>query len=129
VGYTNLKDVKYAVARREVFQGNNVFGSWQNLEDEALYVVFSYGEHWPLAAYIPRLSLWFRNDEKNSVTTGRHRSSLGLTHYVPVDLAGMRFVTRTLLRDDKMDNEIGSDLRAAAAAARLLGKVNKARGE
>ena len=37
-----------------------------------LYVVYSYGEHWPL--YVYDGFDWYENEEKASVTTSRHSS-------------------------------------------------------
>ena len=39
-----------------------------------LYVVYSYGPHWPLFIYCPETEQWFENEDKYSMTTSHHRS-------------------------------------------------------
>jgi len=51
------------------FQGSNVFGRW---ESRACYVVYSYGEHFPMYAKIR--GAWYANKDKYSVSTSRHQS-------------------------------------------------------
>lgn len=46
-----------------------LFGRW---ETPSLYVVYSYGEHWPLFAWDN--GTWYENDDRYSVTTTRHRT-------------------------------------------------------
>jgi len=40
-----------------------------------LYVVYSYGEHWPLAVWTQEMG-WWVNDDKVSQTTTRHRADV-----------------------------------------------------
>lgn len=40
--------------------------------ERGLYVVYSYGEHWPLFIYDG--AQWLENKERASVTTSKHRS-------------------------------------------------------
>jgi len=47
-----------------------LFGDWQG----KLFVVWSYGSHWPLFIYHPDTDKWFENSTKSSVTTSRHRT-------------------------------------------------------
>ena len=58
------------VQARIPFEGNNTFGEW--ISDA--YAVFSYGQHWPLFAFVD--GTWFENQEKCSLTTSKHRSQL-----------------------------------------------------
>lgn len=48
-----------------------LFGRW---ETPQLYVVYSYGTHWPLFAYDTTLNLWYENEDRCSRTTSKHRS-------------------------------------------------------
>jgi hypothetical protein len=67
------------VQERTPFQNSNgqLFGQWENLDGRentsALYVVYSYGQHWPLFAYDNDRGLWFENSDKFSRTTSKHR--------------------------------------------------------
>lgn len=67
------RDVRGAVQNRQEFKNTNgtLFGRW---ETRFLYVVYSYGEHFPLflndCSYGE--SAWAVNTDKYSVTTSRH---------------------------------------------------------
>lgn len=39
-----------------------------------LYIVYSYGPHWPLYIYCPETDQWFENEDRASVTTSHHRT-------------------------------------------------------
>jgi hypothetical protein len=56
------------------FKNSNgqLYGHWTSPH---LYVVFSYGEHWPLFIYSPETNCWYGNEDKTSRTTTRHYSS------------------------------------------------------
>lgn len=56
------------VRRKQAFQGSNLYAERRG----GTYVVFSYGEHFPL--FIHRSGEWFENADRYSVTTARHRS-------------------------------------------------------
>jgi hypothetical protein len=62
------------VQRRESFEGSNLYSRvYTNLNpDENWYVVYSYGEHWPL--FIHANGCWFENEDSYSQSTKRHRS-------------------------------------------------------
>jgi hypothetical protein len=54
----------------------------RRIEDAGIYVVYSYGEHWPLWAYDWRANQWYENVDKwgeynrgNGNTTSRHKSN------------------------------------------------------
>ena len=69
------RDVRGAVQNRQEFKNTNgtLFGRW---ETRFLYVVYSYGEHFPLflndCSYGE--SAWAVNTDKYSVTTSKHFS-------------------------------------------------------
>lgn len=46
-----------------------LFGRW---ETPSLYVVYSYGQHWPL--FVWDGTEWYENEDKCSRTTSKHRS-------------------------------------------------------
>lgn len=54
---------------------NQLFARW---ETPLLYVVYSYGDHWPLFAWDG--FEWYENEDKVSPTTSKHRSQ---THPLP----------------------------------------------
>lgn len=59
------------------FIGSNMYATWFNSWDDdehGLYVVFSYGEHFPMYAYDSKTNLWVANNEKYSRSTTRHQS-------------------------------------------------------
>ena len=66
-------DVRRAVQERVEFKNNNgtLFGKWVT---PFLYVVYSYGEHWPLFMWEGNFTggAWAYNTDKYSVTTSRH---------------------------------------------------------
>jgi hypothetical protein len=54
------------------FEGSNLFATAHL--DKNLYVVYSYGTHWPLFIWSEDAQAWFENEERHSVTTSKHRS-------------------------------------------------------
>lgn len=68
------------VQRKEPFQNSNgqLYADWRGLDGlenpNARYVVYSYGRHWPLFVYVPRVNTWFENKEKFGPTTSKHRT-------------------------------------------------------
>jgi hypothetical protein len=72
-----------ATARKYVqallpFRGNNTFGEWRLLFDAgaSLYVVCSYGPHWPLFIYDPSTQRWYENKSKYGRATSKHHTQL-----------------------------------------------------
>ena len=64
------KTARQFVQVRAPFTGNNTFAELRN----GIYVVFSYGDHFPLFAFVN--GEWFENEDKYSVSTSKHRSQL-----------------------------------------------------
>ena len=58
------------VINRCEFTGSNLFGEIRG----GMYVVYSYGEHWPLWVYDNDVRGWFGNSDKYSRSTTRHAS-------------------------------------------------------
>ena len=75
----NFKAREYVQNHRE-FNASNLYARWVKPYDvfgtapEEVYVVFSYGAHFPLYAYMPSIDRWFANSDKYSRTTSRHAS-------------------------------------------------------
>lgn len=67
---TNRGSRKY-VATLVPFRNSNgqLFARWVSPQ---LYVVFSYGEHWPLFLWSADTRRWYANEDKASSTTSRH---------------------------------------------------------
>ena len=69
------REARRHVQNHRSFRGNNLYANWVVVShDEYLYVVYSYGEHWPLFIYHEPTDTWFENLERHSVTTSKHRS-------------------------------------------------------
>lgn len=65
-------DVRDYVNRRERFiTGNKTMYS---VIKNDMYIVYSYGEHWPMYVYDAIGREWFSNKDKSSRTTGKHTS-------------------------------------------------------
>lgn len=81
------KEIRAKVEIMEEFDNKNSSCYGRRLEKAGLYVVYSYGEHWPLFVYDWRVNQWYENTDKYSATvkysntTSRHAS-----HSRPYDL-------------------------------------------
>ena len=72
------------VQRKEHFDGAHVFARWQTKDSDnergrskqTLYVVYSYGHHFPMFVYDADSNVWVENCDRYSNTTSRHRSQL-----------------------------------------------------
>lgn len=63
----------------EAFQGSNMFGKWLEKGNgrevtDKLYVVYSYGSHFPMYIYDDQENKWIGNKDKYSRSTTRHQS-------------------------------------------------------
>ena len=65
-------ELRGPIKRREMFQTNS--GSVFPQIEGGLYVVYSYGTHFPMWVYDGHLNLWFGNSDKYSRTTSKHQS-------------------------------------------------------
>lgn len=70
--YITNSDAASYVDCQEPFQTNNktLFAR----KRDGLYVVYSYGEHFPLYVYDFVSGVWFGNGDRYSVTTTRHKT-------------------------------------------------------
>ena len=66
------RDVRQFVQRLHPFEGNNLFAQYRPEGNGVRYIVYSYGDHWPL--FIHAGDTWFENEDKHSVTTSKHRT-------------------------------------------------------
>ena len=81
----NNCDARQYVARKTPFKANNSAG----LHRDNLYVVYSYGPHWPLLVFDKAAGVWIENSERyQGQTTRRHAQQVrqpGVTHFFPTD--------------------------------------------
>lgn len=66
------KAARSMVEQRRPFEGSNLFARYESNDTEQWYVVYSYGEHYPM--FIHAEGCWFENEDKYSPTTSKHRS-------------------------------------------------------
>ena len=72
------KDASESVNNRHAFQGSNIFA--ENIRhhtcgcNEDLYVVYSYGHHFPMYVFDYTTREWYANSDKYSPTTSKHQS-------------------------------------------------------
>ena len=77
------------VIDREEFKTNN--GTLYGVHIDNKYVVFSYGQHFPLFIYVD--GRWFENSDKYSVTTSKHHSyAHPRAETTELNTAGMRLL-------------------------------------
>jgi hypothetical protein len=65
------------VNNRLPFKGSNLYAEWVfpvNEEEAPLYVVYSFGDHWPLYIFEPVQNTWIENASTYGNTTSKHRS-------------------------------------------------------
>jgi hypothetical protein len=76
--YSSNKLADKYVTNREPFKGSNTWGEWifNPNQGDGLYVVFSYGYHFPMYIWDELLGLWFANEDKYSRSTTRQQSQL-----------------------------------------------------
>jgi len=66
------KDARTYVDNRAEFTGSHTMARWQG----PVYVVYSYGTHFPMYVYDSLMHVWFGNYDKYSVSTSKHQSQL-----------------------------------------------------
>jgi len=81
---SNNKAIEY-IKKLEVFQGNNTYAEWLSHgsgddsghhESKKIYVIYSYGHHFPIYIYDAKEQKWIGNKDKYSPSTTRHQSLL-----------------------------------------------------
>lgn len=68
----NNRDMWREVSNCNTFENNNET-AWGQMEGN-LYVVYSYGSHFPMYIFDYKTYQWYGNDDKYSSTTSRHQS-------------------------------------------------------
>ena len=60
----------------EEFVGSNIFSHWHSWDEgmTKIYVVYSYGMHFPMYVYDDNENVWVGNEDKYSRSTTRHQS-------------------------------------------------------
>ena len=95
------RDTSSLVSRRVPFKANNIFAQAHTPKHghTTLYVVYSYGEHFPL--FVAETdgagnTVWYENTDRYSVTTSKHKSQ-ARPHYVtftPMCTGAMQVLAR-----------------------------------
>ena len=76
------------VMNRQEFIGSNTCGKWTLTN---YYVVYSYGEHFPLFVWCPNTTNWYVNTDKYSTSTSRHKSKLSpLCHCIEMNTSELQ---------------------------------------
>lgn len=81
--YVTGREARAKVQAAEAFRTSNgqLYGEWVSPNT---YVVYSYGEHWPLFVWDAATTRWLENEDRLSQTTSKHRSQ---AHpHVPTEL-------------------------------------------
>lgn len=89
------RDARKFVQQQHPFQGNNLF----SVAYDDLYVVYSYGTHFPIYIHSTLTRRWYANKDRYSPSTSRHQS---LTRPFTNDTDAVWLTTsemRTLARD------------------------------
>ena len=71
------------------FKGSNMYAEWKfpDLEEAApVYVVYSYGEHFPMYIWEPLEDVWFNTTDDSTPSTNKHRSAVYPGEHLSVDL-------------------------------------------
>lgn len=63
-----IKDSAVYIQQRKPFSAGNLY----SVTEEGTYIIYSYGNHWPLAVYKPAIG-WLLNETPSSASTNRHR--------------------------------------------------------
>lgn len=63
-------DARGYVASRKPFKGSNMFAKW---EGDSIYVVYSYGTHFPMWVWDDTIRQWFGNHDKYSRSTTKQQ--------------------------------------------------------
>lgn len=76
--------VRDAVNERRDFMNNNqtLYSASNWRDDDGLYVVYSYGNHYPAYVYDYGTKTWFGNETKSSRTTERHKTQARPDGYI-----------------------------------------------
>jgi len=82
------KDIDTYIDKLEIVEGSNIFTENSGKlpdhpeTDDNLYIVYSYGWHFPMYMYCRQADLWYGNSDKYSRSTGKHQSQARPTRNV-----------------------------------------------
>jgi len=80
IKFLAIVEVTMPKEKLEEFQGSNTFGKWikwvTDDKTDEIYVVYSYGRHFPMYVYDDQENKWIGNKDKYSKSTTRHQSQL-----------------------------------------------------
>ena len=68
------KNAGQYVDELKIFEGSNTFSELKVQYDDKLYVVFSYGYHFPMYVYDYQAGIWVGSNDRYSMSTSRHQS-------------------------------------------------------
>tara|TARA_R100001015_G_C4630818_1_gene192781 strand:+ start:3081 stop:3440 length:360 start_codon:yes stop_codon:yes gene_type:complete len=68
------KNASQYVDELKVFEGSNTFAENKVRYDDKLYVVYSYGYHFPMYIYDYQAGMWIGNKGRYSMSTSKHQS-------------------------------------------------------
>ena len=91
------RDCRSYVERRDEFKANNIFAKWHG----KVYVVYSYGEHYPMFLYIADKKPdggWYENSDKYSRSTSKHHSQARPFRAVPIQPASTQDLKNLMFR-------------------------------
>jgi hypothetical protein len=74
------KRVQEVVDRMDEFTASNIFAEWERVEGRSLYIVYSWGKHYPM--YINIRGDWYGNSDYYSISTQRHKTQARPTGHV-----------------------------------------------
>lgn len=94
---TNGKCRDY-VEKRMPFVASNLYAEWvypRGKEEPAMYVVYSWGKHFPLYIWEPVERCWLKNISSTTNSSNQHRydASLANETYMPLDTDTMIDIT------------------------------------
>ena len=62
------------IDKLEIVEGSNIFTENSGYQEQPLYIVYSYGWHFPMYIYCRQADLWYGNSDKYSASTSKHQS-------------------------------------------------------
>lgn len=82
------------VEEKMIFTANNIFSENYG----RLYIVYSYGHHWPMFVFDRVAHLWYENRDKYSCTTSKHRTQTVPLYVetIKLSLAEIKELTNTV---------------------------------
>lgn len=118
------KDARRSIQARQDFvnHGGSLYGAHQ-YGMASLYVVYSYGQHFPVAVYESQTRQWFYNEDRYSATTSRHQSIVRQAlpeSYHRLDTEMMNTLIHCEGRKYKLAHQLGGDIRMLVKYAPLL---------